>query len=53
MCVKNHTLSVNKFAKEHIEIIENDKLKLNENISLISPKTKKTDRKNIICSLLI
>ena len=46
MCVKNHTLSVNKFAKEHIEIIENDKLKLNENISLISPKTKKTDRKN-------
>ena len=46
MCVKNHTLSVNNFSKEHIEIIKNDQLKLNENISLISPKKKKMDRKN-------
>ena len=45
MCVKNHTLSIEKFDEEDIKIIENDKLKLNENYYLKYPKSRKKNRK--------
>lgn len=46
MCVKNHTLSIEKFKEEDIEDIENERLKLNENFYLISNKSKTKNRKN-------
>ena len=46
MCVKNHTLSLEKFEEEDIEEIENDKLKLKENYYLTLKKNKKIERNN-------
>lgn len=44
MCVKNHTLSLEKFEKEDIKIIEGDKEKLNENYYLNNKKIRPRKR---------
>ena len=51
MCVKNHTLSLKDFDGEDLEIIENDRLKLNANYYLINKKNKK-DKKGSKKNLL-
>ena len=47
MCVKNHTLIFEKFSKEDIEEIENDKLKLKEGYYSIKRDKSKKDRKSV------
>ena len=44
MCVKNHTLSLEKFEEDDIEEIENDKLKLKDNYYLTYKKAQKMER---------
>ena len=54
MCVKNHTLSIENFDKEDIEVIKNDKLKLNESYYYLkNPKNKKKNNKNSKVNLLV
>ena len=45
ICVKNHTLSEEKFSKEDLKELERDRLKLNENYHL-NNKEKKQKRKS-------
>lgn len=50
MCVKNHTISIEKFNDEDIEIIENDRLKLNLNYysNALKNKLRQSSRINPI-----
>ena len=47
MCVKNHTISMNKFTDDDIEEIENDRLKLNEDYYLNNKKRNQKINKSI------
>ena len=50
MCVKNHTISLEKFNEEDIETIENDRLKLNLNYysNVLKNKLRQSNRLNSI-----
>ena len=50
MCVKNHTISLEKFNEEDIETIENDRLKLNLNYysNVLQNKLRQSNRLNSI-----